>query len=242
MPAPDTSTARPLAVGVDGCRGGWLAASVRTARDRAPRMIFSPTWAELTRALPSESTVLVDMILGLPDASRPRRACDRAARRILGREGSRIFPAPPREALRATDYREACALARAATGRAISRQTFFLFPKIRELAAAPDPRAREAHPELAFARLNGGSPLVASKQTARGRAHRLAVLDASLRGARDAFASVERHLPRRQAAPDDALDALALCALALRPDWLRPLPDSPAQADASETPLPRIWH
>ncbi len=95
----------------------------------------------------------------------------------------------------------------------ISRQAWNLAAKIgeldRALAPADQARIREVHPEFVFLRLNQGRPLP-RKKTAEGRA--LSLLAAAGLGG---VAALMDRLPRRQAAPDDVLDAAA-CALAAR--------------------------
>ncbi|PXA05358.1 DUF429 domain-containing protein [Coraliomargarita sinensis] len=207
------------AVGIDGCRGGWIAA------------VGSPdgqiTWqlerkiADILETLPPESTILVDMILGLPDRQNPIRECDRLARQLLRPHGSRVFPAPPREALAAESYPEACARARTATGKAISKQCWHLFPKIRELDAIADPRVRESHPELVFYRLNTETIVADSKKTPSGRTQRLDLLENTLPGSREAYGRALTDFPRKEVARDDLIDALALCAAATKPQDLQ---------------------
>ncbi len=217
MPLPQTT-----AVGIDGCPGGWIAAIADAA---GIRWQLSPSIRELLDPLPDDAVVLVDMIIGLPENRASSRLCDRLARRILRPHGSRVFPAPPRAALAAETYAEACALARAATGKAISKQCWHLFPKIRELDSVSDPRIRESHPEVVFARLNGGRPIAASKKDPDGREERLARLEPALPGSRTAYRQILESAPRNQVTRDDAIDALALCAAAAQPAALRRLPE-----------------
>ena len=132
----------------------------------------------------------IDMPIGLPAVPGPR-ACDVAARRVLGGRRSTVFPAPAR-----------CFLGRPwEEVRGLSKQAFHLLPKIAEVDALVDPsvqdRVFEVHPELAFARLTG-AVLVDPKRTAAGRAARVAALG---------LPSVPR---LRGAAVDDVLDALAV--------------------------------
>lgn len=225
--------ARPTtAVGIDGCRGGWIAAIRPPDGVIAWRLENKIT--DILESLPTESTILVDMIIGLPDHTQPSRECDRLARRGLRPHGSRVFPAPPREALAADSYPQACDLARAATDKAISKQCWHLFPKIRELDALADPRICESHPELVFARLNGGHPVAASKKTLEGQNLRLKLLEAILPRVGSVYRAALQRYRRKDLARDDALDALALCAGASRPATLQALP-----ADAS---VPQIWY
>ena len=65
----------------------------------------------------------------------------------------------------------------------------------------------EAHPELAFARMNGGKPVLAKKRKPDGYAERRRLL------AEHGFACPVDRLPG--AARDDILDAIAVCRTAL---------------------------
>src|SRR5262249_47773408 len=128
----------------------------------------------------ADSIVAVDIPIGLPDSG--SRACDIAARRVLGpKQGSRVFPPPVRAALAGSSYTACCQLSREACGKAISRQAHAILPKIREVDAAMNPalqtRVREAHPEVSF-RVLQGHPLEHSKKAFAGRNERHAILDA----------------------------------------------------------------
>jgi predicted RNase H-like nuclease len=176
--------------GIDGCKAGWVIATLDGA------FVLPKLRLELFEL------VGIDMPIGLIDG--PPRACDIAARKYLGRAGSSVFPAPPRAALKCTNYRDALAAARAATGRGISKQTFNIMAKIADLDRLIDETNQrsvvEVHPECAFKMLNGGEPLP-SKKTAAGQAIRRQVLI-------DHF-----ELPAASpqgAAMDDMLDAYAV--------------------------------
>jgi predicted RNase H-like nuclease len=105
--------------------------------------------------------IAIDIPIGLSDAG-PRR-CDALARRRLPGRSATVFNAPPRACLdHVDDYPGANARARQAGDQGLSRQSFGLLAKIREVdefwPEAPGP-IYEVHPELSFARLNGGVPL-----------------------------------------------------------------------------------
>lgn len=225
-------TEKHTAVGIDGCRDGWIAAIHKP--DGSFKWMLEKSVRDILKTLPEESIVLIDMIIGLPDATQPYRECDRLARKILSPHGSRVFPAPPGEALEATSYAEACELARAATGKAISKQCWHLFPKIRELEAVSDPRVRESHPELVFYRLNHGSVVADSKKSQSGRTQRLDLLESAVQGSRETYDRGLKDFLRKDVTRDDLIDALALCAAASQPEKLRPTPASSAS--------PKIWY
>lgn len=183
--------------GVDGRRGGWVAAIVETdATHRLVSLKYLPRLAPLV--LDDAAAIAIDMPIGLSDSS--PRECDVAARRLLRPHGARVFPAPPRVALDfPADYAAACEASRRATGKALSKQTWNLLPAIAEVDhLAADCRIVECHPEISFALMNG-HPLDESKKTPRGRAVRLDLL--------------RRWLPDLDDPQygDDGLDALA-CA------------------------------
>ncbi|MEE9210963.1 MAG: DUF429 domain-containing protein [Kiloniellales bacterium] len=197
--------------GVDGAKGGWLAVLARP-EGAGVALALAPRWTDLPLAMVNMTGV--DMPIGLAESG--PRACDSAARRLLPRERKPSVFAPPRRALLAcATWAEANACGRALDGKGLSRQGWNLAAKIRELdralAPADQARIREVHPELVFLRLNRGRPLP-RKKTAAGRALRLSLL---VRTGLGGVAALMDRLPRRQAGPDDVLDAAA-CALAAR--------------------------
>ena len=167
----------PLLVGVDGCRGGWVAVSRQGRRFRWRRL---RTLAELFEDPDQRPAVVaVDIPIGLTD--RGARLCDRAARERLGVRRSCVFPAPIRPLLSATSRAGASARRVRLEGKGVSCQAWAIVDKIREvdelLRRRPDcrPIVREVHPEICFAALNGGPP-VAPKRTPSGLARRIALL------------------------------------------------------------------
>src|SRR3954471_21974055 len=137
-----------VVLGVDGWRGQWVGALLD---GREVTLAVLPDAAAVL-AVPGVEVVGIDMPIGLSDDG-PRR-CDQEARRQLGRAGSSVFPAPVRPVLDCADYASACAVSRAASGKALSVQAWNLVPAIRSLDEAlgdpPDRRVHEAFPELAF--------------------------------------------------------------------------------------------
>jgi predicted RNase H-like nuclease len=180
--------------GVDGCRAGWVVVHDRRAAVHA-------SFGEVLAALPGDTVLAVDMPIGLVDEHRPGgRDADRAARTELGPKRSSVFSAPPRSVLGARTLLDA----RRRGGR-LTLQTLNLLPRIedvdREMTPALQARVFEVHPELSFAAMDGGRPVLAPKRTARGSDERQALL---------ARAGVM--VPERPAgaALDDLLDACAL--------------------------------
>ena len=166
----------------------------------------------LAEACVGLSILAVDMPIGLVDVPRPPRTCEVAARKLLPGKTSSVFPTPCRPALDCTTHAEANALSKT-LGVGLTRQTFHLFPKMREVDALLRGHetlhsiVHEAHPELAFARMNDGRPVLSRKRRPEGFAERLELL------ARHGFPWEPRSFPG--AARDDVLDAMAVCRTAL---------------------------
>jgi predicted RNase H-like nuclease len=200
--------------GVDGCRGGWAVVEVALRRGAPSRVARVDSIGPLVaRARRGElAAVGIDMPIGLPDGD--RRAADVEARARLGTRRSSVFPTPARAVLGASDYPDALARSRAATGRGLSRQAFHLLGRIAEVDRAVRPadqrRVVEVHPESCFAVL-AGAPLAEPKRSAAGRAARLALLVPH-------FPDVADHVGHRPAgvAVDDLLDAFAVAWTARR--------------------------
>ncbi len=192
--------------GADGCRSGWVVC--RGDADGALDIRVVKTLAEACEGL---SILAVDMPIGFVDVPRPPRACEVEARKLMPGKASSVFPTPCRPALACTTHAEANALSRT-MGVGLNQQTFHLFPKMREVDELLRSRRRlkrvvyEAHPELAFTRMNGGKPVLSKKRQPEGFAERLKLL------AKHGFkVKVE---PMTGAARDDILDAVAVCRTA----------------------------
>lgn len=169
-------------VGVDGCRAGRVAVMAVGADLKAT---VYPHWSALVSDVPPDSTIAVDIPIGLP--ARGARVCDLDARRLLGRpRASRVFPAPIRAVLFCSgSHAELSALHRAIDGRGLTKQVFHVLPKIREvdlwLNENPEEqdRVHEIHPEVSFTTWNDGRPMLHHKRTIEGRAERECLIHAS---------------------------------------------------------------
>jgi predicted RNase H-like nuclease len=189
-------------LGVDGWRGRWVAARLD---GRTVTLQVLPDAAAVL-AVDDVEAIGIDMPIGLSDDG--PRACDVAARKLLGRAGSSVFPAPLRPVLACADHAEACAVSRRAStrGTALSVQAWNLVPSIRSLddALGDDPdRVSEVHPELAFRTLD--ERVVSPKATARGLAQRIRALEPAM-DVLDALAAAPEGVP--------AVDCLDACAVA----------------------------
>jgi predicted RNase H-like nuclease len=227
-----------VAAGVDGCRGGWIAAFAEGCEQ--PEIAVFKVFADLVDALPSDAMIAVDMPIGLPEHCHGGgRGPEKLVRPLLGMRQSSVFSIPSRAAVYVAAeetmhgspdlgdgwlaaHRHASAIARQTSDppRAVSIQAFGLFGKIRELDALLGERAGlserviESHPELCFWRLNGMRALAEPKKVKGrvyppGMAERRALLCcAGLK------AGATDAMPPAGAGEDDMLDALAVMTAA----------------------------
>lgn len=195
-----------MVAGVDGCKGGWLIVRSGAGLEAEVVTDLGPLLDDVRRGVVAAAAV--DMPMGLLD-DRPRLS-DRETRAVLGPRRASVFPTPVRAVLAATTYLEACALSRTAYGRALSKQSWFLVERIRQLDQLVEPADQsavvEAHPECAFARL-AGRPL-ASKHHSEGRQERYRLL------VRHLGPPFRRLWQRAAFPPVDLLDAAVLTVTA----------------------------
>lgn len=228
-------------VGVDGCRGGWVAAwSDRGRWDFGLYAEFADLWAAHRDA----ECLLVDMPVGLPGAT-PRRA-DAEVRKRLGPRRSSVFACPVREAVYAPDREVAKEINRKVSGKSLSEQSLNIMKKIREidlfLAGCPAARGTvfESHPELCFAQA-AGRPLEHPKRCGAGAAERRRHLRRFVPDLDGLLGRFRETFPASRAAEDDVLDALILAVSARGgATALRPLPD-PVEYDETGLPM-AVWY
>lgn len=200
----------PVVAGVDGCRTGWLSVTKDLATG-AMQVRLLKSISELRQFTPRPDVALIDIPIGLSDAG--PRACDTAARALLRRpRSSSVFPAPIRPMLGAKSYAAACDIGIATDGRKLSRQTWNLLGKIREvddlLAKQPEwqGRLREVHPELSFWAWNGERAMEHRKKSPEGRLEREALVKSRYSAP---YELAQRSLTSGEYANDDLLDAFA---------------------------------
>jgi threonine dehydratase len=240
--------------GVDGCRGGWIVARQETGAADV-RVAVHSSFAAILDPVDPPLLITVDMPIGLPERiGQGGRGPERLVRPLLGKRKSSVFSIPSRAAVEAPNYGAACAKALSTSDppRKVSKQAFMLFAKILEIdallrsaASAIHPpwreRIFEAHPELAFWRLNAERALQHPKKI-KGRPN-----PDGLRERRRILIAIG--LPRaavmarppRGAAEDDLLDSLALLCAArhISDGKARAFPDPPGR-DAHGLPIV-IW-
>ncbi len=209
--------------GLDGCKAGWVCVVLSARRVR--RTYVFEHFASAMEALGSATIIGVDMPIGL--LSKGVREADVSARSFLRGQASSVFDAPVRSILRAKDHAVASQRSKRATGKGLSRQSFNLVPKIREVDEfADDPRIYEVHPEVSF-RLASGQRLPRKKSWG-GVTARQAVLH-------DAGIVLPDEGPHVAVGVDDVLDAaiVAWSARRIARGKARSFPEVPNQMDGT---------
>ena len=221
-------------VGVDRCRGAWVAAQLTESDGPEPWLLlwsYAPRFVDV--AGPVAQAIGIDIPIGL--AERGWRAADLEARQALpGWARSRVFLTPPRSVIEAADRLDNAAvqqLSRSLTGAGVSKQSLALSSAILDVDSAlhADSRLREitveVHPELCFAQMTGVDALP-PKKTAAGIGARIAALGEVW------SCNVSTMLAKAPAGvgADDCLDALAAAWSARRHfhgearTWPEPVP------------------
>jgi predicted RNase H-like nuclease len=202
------------ALGVDGCRTGWVA--VAHCNGSFTAQVFAQ-FDLLMQMHDDADRIYIDIPIGLPHRGQTKRPCDAQARKNLGPRAASIFSPPCRAAVYADNYNQAKAINEAELGVRFSIQAWGICRKIaevdRHLRANPEhlERIHEAHPELAFWALNAHCHLRATKKTPEGQAERISLLEATAPGASAWLKAQFEQSLRSQYAKDDLLDAMALC-------------------------------
>jgi predicted RNase H-like nuclease len=203
---------KSFVAGVDGCRAGWVVFKLEVSSfTTSVEVVNLPTWL---RERPLDLAYLgIDIPIGLLNGS---RACDKAARKLLGQpRGTSVFAAPCRAAVHAATYEEASAVNRQKTGRGLSQQAWGIAPKMKQVDDATTSECQrwafEIHPEVCFWALAEERPMVHGKKTKAGVSERLDLLS-------PVFPDIERHLQNRprNTGKDDLLDAAVAAWTALR--------------------------
>jgi predicted RNase H-like nuclease len=234
-------------VGADGCRSGWFTV-ILSDKGTVQFEVF-PTIDQLWQSCKEAQIILLDIPIGLPDANIPTRQCDREARHKLrpGRTSS-VFPAPSRAAVYCDgEYPQANALNRSATGRGISKQAWYIIPKIREVDTLlqNDELARqiiaETHPEVIFWSL-ANAPMRHYKKLLDGHRERLGWLKSIYPPSENVILSARKQFKVKEAATDDLVDALAV-ALTARNGFqaLTSIPQPP-EMDSAGLPMQILYY
>jgi len=200
--------------GIDGCKAGWV--SISKPNPLKWEIEIFTTIKEFWYLHSDAELVLIDIPIGLIDGGPSPRSADVAARKYLGgKHSSSIFPTPCRAALLRSTYVEANQVNREKTGKGLSKQTWNIMGKIREVdnLLQEDKKARyifyESGPELCFMTLADKS-LNHYKKTEEGLKNRLNLIMDYCNCDNSFYESALKRFMRKTVAKDDILDAWIL--------------------------------
>ena len=191
-------------IGVDGCRGGWCATVLENGQLHA--IEFHASAHDVIKTHTDAKVFAFDIPIGLSQTG--NRKADDEARKFLKGQGRSVFNAPVHAVLEAGNYDKANSLSQEKSGKGLSRQSWALVPKIREVAKLVDHRVYEVHPEVCFRKMSGQT--LARKKSAKGCFERLDLLRQH-----DLHIPDHLHLPP-EPATDDVLDSMAAAWTATR--------------------------
>lgn len=200
-------------IGVDGCRGGWIAAVVENGRLKVERY---ETICQLVNAYPTFDSFLIDLPIGLQESAEEIRPDDEA-RQLLAPRTSTVFPVPSRQAVYADGEEKQKRANFQILGKSLAKQSLAIIPKIREVDEFLSEHCQyknlicESHPELCFARLNG-SVLLSRKKEFTGFAEREHVLAEYLD--KEDLKGLWYKAKELRCHPDDIMDAVCLAVTA----------------------------
>ncbi len=175
--APEELNNNSLCIGVDGCKAGWIAAVF----DHGKLVIERYTkFQDIVGHYPQFDELLLDMVIGLP-SNREHIRPDTFARKIIKERASTIFPAPCRQAVYAGTVAMAYEENERVLGKKFTPLTVGIIPKMLEIDVflQSNPhlknKIKESHPEVCFAKLNGGTVL-SKKSEVDGIGERIQIL------------------------------------------------------------------
>jgi predicted RNase H-like nuclease len=217
-------------LGIDGCKSGWCYYNID---DKVHRFGVASSLEQLLETLSDSKHIFIDMPIGLLDSGQTERLCDIRAREVLSKgRASSVFRVPVREAVYAADYAQASLINYQKTGKKLSKQSWNISAKIRELDTflrkhpALVDRIYEAHPELCFEGL-AGHALEHRKAIREGFNERLQLLTSLEPKTESVIARAWLDHGGYELARDDILDACILALSAYYFSYCRSLPEEP---------------
>ena len=197
-------------IGIDGCKAGWIIA--KTLEDKS---ISFQIIKNLNDDYLKESNVsLIGIDIPLRLSSTVKRLAEIEARVLLKNRACTIFSPPTLNALTAKNYIDACKINFKECGKKISKQSWNLFPKIKEAQEFLENKSIielgvfEVHPELSFMAMNDMNLIRASKKTVIGREIRIKLIQKFF--PKFSFESVRNKYKKNQVLDDDILDSVSV--------------------------------
>lgn len=247
FPLPDRTLFHDgLYIGVDGCKGGWIAAIMDHADFRVEK--YDSIEALINR-YPKFDAFLIDMAIGLCERADQLRP-DKEAKAELKSKASSVFPVPCRQAVYETTEEKQKEANKCVLGKSLAKQSIAIIPKIRQvdefLGSHPEYKnvILESHPEIAFSRLNG-QILLSRKKEFLGFSERSYILSEYLGDSKDLLKKLWDRAKELGCAPDDVVDAActAVTAAMKAHDMCETIPAEPEMDNAGllmQMTVPRL--
>ena len=205
-----------ISVGVDGCKGGWIAVAIS---DEGFEVNIFKNINDICNKYNKANYIIIDMPIGIPEGTHQIRP-DSVLRNNLRGKASSVFNTPCRQALYAVNYPQAVEENLKYMNKSLSKQSYAIIPKIKEIDTFLQEnetwknRLVESHPEYCFSVLNGGNPILTNKQTSEGAENRLQLISRYYKEAYEVIKQYKRIVPSAMASKiDDVLDALVMAII-----------------------------
>lgn len=199
-------------IGVDSCRNGWFVVAINVSLNWEVGVFED--FSKVVSKYSSFDNLLIDIPIGLPNQG--SRSCDILTRGKLGRRGTSVFTVPCRRAIYSGSYEEACRINLEINGKKLSKQTWNIVPKIKQLEKFLVSntyylnKIRESHPEICFYALSNNKPMQNSKKTEDGIKERLNLMKNIFPKTEILFKHSKQKFNRSEVTKDDIVDALIL--------------------------------
>ena len=230
-------------IGMDGCKVGWFFVALN--RNGGWEVGVISRISELSEYIKASELTLIDIPIGLREKGTLERLCDLSARKVLGKRSSSIFPAPSRLAIYCDTYEEASQANFRYSGRKLSKQSWAITSKIREVDeflqnANNRERVREIHPEICFWALNKGIEMAYSKKTQEGANERQFLLAQYCDSTNKIIEYALTKYLRKEVARDDIIDSLVGAITAIYSNMIETLPEEP-EIDAKGLAMEMVY-
>jgi len=217
-------------IGIDGCRPGWFFVGL-DENDKYSFGVISEI-SEIKNEINKAEQVLIDIPIGLREIDKKERLCDLEARALLDNRRSSVFPPPSRLALNQNDYHKASTVNFECTGRRLSKQSFAISEKIKEVDDFLfnnnlRNKIREMHPEVCFWALKGKKAMAYNKKKPEGIRERTLLLKQFYNNTERLIDEAKAKFLRKDLAVDDVVDAIVGAVTAKNKNNLMTLPVNP---------------
>ena len=195
-------------IGIDGCRAGWIISKILEDQSLSFHIIDNLDNDFLKKDNISHMGIDIPLML----SKTGKRFADTEARAILKKRSCTIFSPPTLSALKANNYIEACEINFRQSGKRLSKQSWNLFPKIKQaqkfLKYNNKINLFEIHPELSFMAMNNMNLVLESKKTIIGKKIRIKLIKRFFPSF--SFELIREKYNKTEVLDDDILDSISV--------------------------------